>query len=123
MTPVNDGEREREREGGGGGRGRERACTVIPPSVGPSMKNVLFCRCKCGHCDAEPEIQSLFCCVECPQLETKRQGSSSQSNLQCITQHRGFQVNCLEPEVLLAVYNHYRCQYGEMDFDQSRYAE
>jgi hypothetical protein len=61
---------------------------------------------------------NLFCCRECPQLDSKRQEEK------CVTIQRGFQLNGLETEVLDAVYQHFqtRLYRGKKDVDKMRYA-
>jgi hypothetical protein len=52
------------------------------------------------------EEASLLCCKELKKLCSKLRGEA------CITATRGFQLNCLEKEVLAAVY-YARVHYGQ----------
>ena len=79
---------------------------------------ITFARCKCGYCTSDVATPSLFCCCECPQLEGKKLNGES-----CVIDLRGFQLNCLEPDVLDAVYHHFqtRLYRGQRLADRMRY--
>ena len=46
---------------------------------------------------------NLKCCVEYDKLKKKCDGEHN-----CVTEMRGFHLNCLETEVLDAVYHHFQ---------------
>ncbi len=64
------------------------------------------------------DVGSLFCCKECDKLVKKMDEACT-----CITEHRGFQLNCLETEVLDAVYHHFETKLydGKRNADKMRY--
>ena len=64
------------------------------------------------------DVASLFCCKECNKLVKKMEAACT-----CITEHRGFQLNSLETEMLDHVYHYFgtRLYDGKRNADKMRY--
>uniref|UniRef100_M3XJS4 P2X purinoreceptor 7 intracellular domain-containing protein n=1 Tax=Latimeria chalumnae TaxID=7897 RepID=M3XJS4_LATCH len=59
------------------------------------FSKILISRCLCGYCQPMPTRPESICCREVSELSSK-----ITHDMRCITQLSGFQVNCLDPEVL-----------------------
>ena len=60
-------------------------------------------RCQCDNCHAMPNLRQSKCCQTTNVVDGRLDG------LNCITEHEGFIVNCLNPHVLeVAYYDHVR---------------
>nr|AAI63672.1 Nanor [Danio rerio]CAM12237.1 Nanor [Danio rerio] len=64
-------------------------------------------RCSCGNCRLTPEEN--VCCRDIPQVKHK----CGQVNVCCITNHPGFELVTLNPDVLQVSYCRYQDVYGK----------
>ncbi|XP_071531860.1 uncharacterized protein Zmynd8 isoform X3 [Panulirus ornatus] len=67
-------------------------------------------RCACGHCVSMLTVKESVCSQEQDTMKEKNQGH----DIQCITQHRGFEHVCLSEDVLEVAYCAYK-QYPRVD--------
>ncbi|XP_021339917.1 uncharacterized protein LOC110441145 [Mizuhopecten yessoensis] len=64
--------------------------------------------CDCGHCEQMPTDLECRCCCSFNLCQYKME----QDNIKCITEHEGFQVNCLNRHVLELSFYEYLDNYG-----------
>ncbi|XP_054770776.2 uncharacterized protein LOC129278654 [Lytechinus pictus] len=74
------------------------------------LENNFWCSCS-GDCAPMPIVRECVCCKEIPEVVHKMD-SFNGGELDCITNHPGFEGVCLNPWVLETAYFHYRQQYG-----------
>lgn len=66
-----------------------------------------------------PEIVECQCCQECEEIAAKLEGS----DVDCITEHEGFDAVCINRYVLEVAYYQFRQQHGDhRDVRQHKYA-
>ncbi|XP_063044241.1 P2X purinoceptor 7-like [Engraulis encrasicolus] len=70
--------------------------------------------CTCSACVAMPTSVESVCCSEIPEVAAKTDAHNCRHNaqLQCITEHPGFQSVCLDRWVLETAHYQYMQQYG-----------
>ncbi|XP_060582264.1 P2X purinoceptor 7-like [Ruditapes philippinarum] len=68
--------------------------------------------CRCDQCIPMPTANECRCCRTMNIVDQKTEG------LQCITEHEGFQVNCLNIHVLETSYYEYVLDRGQLEEDQ-----
>jgi len=95
---------------------------VNPLYLFPFEFFVLFCffrtgcvvcpRCECGICQPMPTAHESVCCAEISQVWQKVEDQRPEIQMSCITEHPGFQSNCLDVWVLETAYYAFRQQYG-----------
>lgn len=76
-------------------------CIIHEENEDYLSKNVLVCRCKCGKCVLMPTVEESVCCCDFEKISMK---TSSQSNINCRTEHGGFKPVCLNQHVLDTAY-------------------
>ncbi|KAK3088759.1 hypothetical protein FSP39_023418 [Pinctada imbricata] len=64
-----------------------------------------FLRCSCGYCTSMPSATECKRCRSIPMEDSKIQ--TSDVDIQCITDHEGFQANCLNRHVIEVSYMYY----------------
>lgn len=69
--------------------------------------------CQCGNCEPMPTNTERVCCREVDAIESKMQ--ESQNDIECITDHEGFQSVYLDVWVLQTAYHNYRQKYGDAE--------
>ena len=87
----------------------------------PVTFNVYFLTCQCGQCHlVEPitEEEYLYC-REINQVVAKLNPPPAGEQLQCITQHPGFQPVILDVNVLETAYLSYWQQYGPLNISNN----
>ena len=75
----------------------------------PTISTTYF-RCECGCCEIMASATECICCREIDEIVAKI--GVSESEIQCITEHEGFEAVCLNVWVLQTGYFNYRQQYG-----------
>ena len=80
--------------------------------------------CKCDHCTNMDKYVERVCCREVPEsvrrlCEAVTQYDDINMPLDCITEHPGFQLNCLRWEVLENAWLAYKQQYGAQAYDHN----
>ncbi|XP_068692587.1 uncharacterized protein [Montipora foliosa] len=70
-------------------------------------------RCQCGMCQPMPTVHKSVCCGEIGQIWQKVEDQRPDVQMSCITEHLGFQSNCLDVWVLETAYYAYRQQHGQ----------
>ena len=76
------------------------------------FRRSLFSRCQCGMCQPMPTVYESVCCGEIGQIWQKVEDQRPDVQMSCITEHPGFQSNCLDVWVLETAYYAYRQQHG-----------
>ena len=74
---------------------------------------VYTCRCKCGFCVVMPTAAECVCCSEIDVIVQKM--DETEADINCITEHEGFEPVCLNVWVLQAGFFSYRHHYGTHD--------
>lgn len=72
-----------------------------------NLKNQI-CRCSCGHCMQMPLAKECVCCKETKVLLELMKNDE----VECITDHPGFEPVCLNTYNLDTAYNQYKQQYN-----------
>lgn len=67
-----------------------------------------ICMCSCGHCMQMPLAKECVCCKETRVLLVLMKNDE----IQCITDHPGFEPVCLNTYVLDTAHNQYKRQYN-----------
>nr|XP_054763270.1 uncharacterized protein LOC129269815 [Lytechinus pictus] len=75
------------------------------------LGNNNWCLCS-GGCQAMPRVVESYCCKEVAQVVAMMDQYTA-AELNCITEHPGFEGVCLNPWVLDTAYLGYRQQYGD----------
>ena len=60
-----------------------------------------------------PTSTECICCREIDAIESKMQ--EGQNDVECITDHEGFESVCLDVWVLQTAYHNYRQKYGDVE--------
>ncbi|XP_077089997.1 uncharacterized protein LOC143741618 isoform X2 [Siphateles boraxobius] len=68
--------------------------------------------CRCENCNRMPSEAENVCCMEIPKV--LRRMNQVSGHLKCMTQHPGFEPNCLNPYTLQNILNIYRADYGTL---------
>lgn len=74
------------------------------------LGNNNWCSCS-GGCVAMPVVRESVCCKQIHQI-VQKMDAYPHGELDCITEHPGFQTVCLDEWVMETAYLHYRQQYG-----------
>lgn len=62
-----------------------------------------------------------MCCREAAAYWTLVKDVTPRLDVQCVTQHPGFEVCCLNPYVLQIAYMHYRREHGPLQASRHEY--
>ena len=76
-------------------------------------KQLFLCSCQCGQCQSLDTEEECLCCQEIDPVVSTIQESAAE--VQCITQHEGFQPVVLDINVPQTAYFNYRQQYGPLN--------
>ena len=77
-------------------------------------------RCECGNCAPEANGGDCRCCTEGNYFQPLKKLMQDQG-VGCITQHPGFEVNCLNTWALDAAYTHLRARGVKRTFERNEY--
>ena len=70
-----------------------------------------FFRCKCNQCMMMATEAESVCCHEVDKIVQK----CKEANVNCLTDHPGFEAVCTIVHVLQTAYHQYRCRYKPVD--------
>ena len=70
-----------------------------------------------------PTAHESVCCAEISQVWQKVEDQRPEIQMSCITEHPGFQSNCLDVWVLEAAYYAFRQQYGADNHTAHEYVD
>lgn len=76
----------------------------------------LLYRCSCQYCQVLPTRAECVCCHQVPTVSALLPQDEDKPTV-CITERRGFDVVCLDVDVLDVAWLQYKQQYGRQTYD------